>query len=133
MTYDGTQTIDNVNYYRGFTDSHSGDPTVQLVGTASFAGGIVNSSQGFVIGNRTDDFSRSFDGWIDNVQVFGAYGDFETGAQDPSGALSLAQLEAVRLADLSFTPIPEPAAGLPLSAAAGVALWAFTRRWRSAA
>jgi hypothetical protein len=134
VTYDGTQTSNNVNYYRGFTDSHSGDPTVQLVGTTTFGGGgVVNFSQGFVIGNRTDDFSRSFDGWIDNVQVFGAYGDFESGALDPSGALSLAQLEAVRLADLNFVPIPEPGAGLAVLAGAAIALARFTLRRRKVA
>lgn len=99
FTYDGV--TGDARLYGG-TDSAS----VALLASATFATGVIatNTNQALTLGNSTGNSNqRPFDGLLDNFRVWGE-------AEGSSGALGLAQLEAVRLADLSNSPIPEPSA-----------------------
>jgi hypothetical protein len=101
-----------------------GDPRVRAVGPTG-GGGLTT---GFSIGNRLEDFGRAFDGYLDNIRFDASFGD-------SSGALTLAQLEAYRQADLNPFPVPEPAGAVPLfgaaaAAVAGVRLWMRRRSAR---
>jgi hypothetical protein len=101
VTYDGSQTSSNVNFYIGTTTSG-----VSLVGTHTINAGL---SQGnllpLVIGNSTGSNNasninnRPFDGYLDNIRVYGS-------ATDNTGVLGITQLEAIRSSDV--TPVPEP-------------------------
>lgn len=87
VTYDGTATTDNVNYYAG---SESG--AVTLLATTTINAGNLNNSASFNIGHTdaapTSDTSPP--GYLDDARVY-------------SGVLSAAQLDSARLEN-----IPEP-------------------------
>lgn len=112
FTYDGVSGA--ANLYGG-TDSSS----VALLATATFTTGVLatGTNQALTIGNSTGNSNqRPFDGLLDDFRVWGE-------AEGSGGALNLAQLEAVRLADISNTAIPEPSA---FAALAGLGALAFT-------
>jgi MYXO-CTERM domain-containing protein len=111
VTYDGSLSSSNVNFYQG---SQAG--AVTLVSTRTLnAGPPVSTSASFGIGNVANDSTRPFDGFLDNIRVYGS-------KTDGTGVLTLSELETVRQFDL----VPEPsAAGL---AAAGLVLGALRRR-----
>ncbi len=97
VTYDGDLDGENLSFYRGYRNSIEGrdTPNVSLVASANFPLGATKPAPGLSIGNRTDDFSRAFDGFLDNMRLFGS-------ATDESGALSLSELEQLRASDLAL-------------------------------
>jgi hypothetical protein len=116
VSYDGTLTTNNVNFYLGDTTD-----AVSLVGTYTLNSGVVNAnSVPIVLGNNTSltGFTniRPYDGYLDNMRVYGE----TTGA---GGVLTLSQLEAVRAADL----VPEPTVSM-LLIGAGLVTVVFRRR-----
>lgn len=109
VSYDGTSTFNNVNYYAG-----SADGSVSLLATTTVnAGTTVANAAAFTIGHTDAGITSdtSIPGLIDDSRVY-------------SGALSLSEVEGVRLQN-----VPEPAA---LSILALGAL-AFQRRRRERA
>ena len=101
VTYDGTEDITNLNYYRGYrNETEAAAHPVEVTKTAfdTFPHGETLPSPGISIGNRTDDMSRAFDGFLDNIRVFGS-------RVDGGGALVPAQIEAVRAWDLVLTHV----------------------------
>lgn len=100
VSYDGTKKTNNVKFYKGTKTS-----PVKLVNTLTLAKGIVNSDPTELgIGNRdrrpldpTQVRDRPFDGYLDNMRIFGA----KTGVE---GVLSLTELEAWRSGDVSNQP-----------------------------
>jgi hypothetical protein len=123
MTYDGTQTVDNAKFYRGYRSSaeaalfgHS--EALTLIDTRSLAQGAVNDNNfRLQIGNQ-DARDRPFDGYLDNIRIDGA----QTGA---GGVLSANDLEARRLGDI--TPVPEPSTWLALAGLLGGG-WYYRRK-----
>jgi hypothetical protein len=97
VTYDGAGTLGNLNYYRGYrNESEAGANPLEATQTTfgTHALGTTRPSAGFSMGNRTDDFSRAFDGMLDNIRVFGS--------RDGGGAaLSVEQVEAIRAYDMA--------------------------------
>jgi hypothetical protein len=108
VTYDSTlaDTSSNVKFYIGSETSPV--TAVATTGTTlSFVDGepvTVDSVPAF-LGNYGNDnsFNRAFIGLMDNVRIYGS-------TSDGSGALGLADLEALRVGD-----VPEPTALLPLA------------------
>ncbi|MCA9149432.1 MAG: hypothetical protein KDA92_09045 [Planctomycetales bacterium] len=97
VTYDGTSEADNLRYYQGYRneqESSLGEYHASLVAVDSLPMGATLPSPGFSIGNRTDDYARAFDGYLDNLRVYGS-------KVDGAGALSLAELEQIRAGDLA--------------------------------
>ncbi|MBN8711384.1 MAG: LamG domain-containing protein [Verrucomicrobia bacterium] len=83
ITYDGTRTMDNVNFYVGATGAG-----LELVCTLSIDGGkLPPFSGGLEIGNSSAGV-RPFQGMIDDLAIYGA----ENGAD---GALSQAKIEEI--------------------------------------
>ena len=88
ITYDGTSAVDNLKFYRG-TSSEA----VALVQTATIQSGpILNSFDRLALGNGTNAV-RAFPAFFDNMRMFGSH-------SADSGVLTLAQLEAFRMADV---------------------------------
>lgn len=119
FTYDGVTGV--ASLYGGNSEN-----SVSLLASTTFAASTLNTvtsatSQGLAIGNGLGNASqRPFDGLLDNFRVWGE-------ASGAGGALTKAQLEAVRLADLGYSQIPEPSA-FALLAAFGALGMAATRR-----
>jgi hypothetical protein len=96
ISYDGTQTTNNVNFYVGFRDDTEagggpGSANVSLVKTVSLNRGAVNTETALLaIGNRPGG-DRPFDGFLDEIRVDN---------QAHAGAPGLAVLESYRLAAL---------------------------------
>ncbi|MBN8708765.1 MAG: hypothetical protein BGO12_17320 [Verrucomicrobia bacterium 61-8] len=113
VTYDGTLSSNNVKFYVGNTSTG-----VSLNVTRTLAQGMASAnSGGFALANVVNSNIRPFDGYLDNIAVYGSQ-------TDNSGVLSLAQLEAVRAANL----VPEPAHLAFLGCGAG--LLAMIGRWK---
>jgi hypothetical protein len=109
VSYDGTQTSNNVAFYEGTTTT-----AVTQVGTnQTLNGGSILDDHVFNIGNYVDGNIRPFDGYLDDVRLFGS-------ASDNSGVISLSQLEALRQEDVQN--VPEPSAGGLLIAGAAIIL-----------
>ncbi len=88
ITYDGTKTSDNVDYYIG-TSTES----VSLAYTATLdAGTVVAANTGLSVTVS----SRPYDGYMDDIGLYGSY-------EDDSGVLSMEALEDARAAS-----VPEP-------------------------
>ena len=100
VSYDATLTTNNVKFYKGTKTS-----PVILIDTLSLNKGTVNDEPtGLGLGNRdrrpsipTQVQERPFDGFLDNMRIFGA----PTGN---GGVLSLSELEALRARDVSNLP-----------------------------
>ncbi len=93
VTYDGTIASNNVKFYVGNTST-----ATSLNVTRSLAQGTtVNNTSAFSIGNLAGTNTRPFDGLMDDIAIYGSQ-------TDNTGVLSLAQIEAVRAANV----IPEP-------------------------
>jgi hypothetical protein len=120
MTYDGTGTDDILKVYKGTETS-----SVALVATFTEQGQdqLTRSSDGapLFIGNNNISNPRPFDGYIDEFRVWGRRN--ENVNPDPSGALTLEDLETVRQYDL----VPEPAT----IALLGLGCFGMLRRRRS--
>ncbi|MDB5296172.1 MAG: anchor protein [Phycisphaerales bacterium] len=123
VTYDGTATANNVKFYRGFrnaAEAGGGSPSVALVNTLSINQGAVGSENvALNVFNRSAN-DRTLVATADNFRIDGT----QT-AGNAAGALTLAQLEAYRAADV----VPEPAVGGALATAA---VGLLARRWRAA-
>lgn len=97
VTYDGSLTANNVNFYKGTLDS-----PVALVGSTLSLnqGAATNEGSRLILGNGAsagNGFERGFDALLDNVRIYGA-------ASGNTGALNQASLEQIR----SFDAVPEP-------------------------
>ena len=107
VTYDGSSTSDNVKFYKGSASSE-----VTLVATQTINKGQVNSdTSGLGIGNESGGNGSPFDGYLDNVRVYGSQGD-------NSGVLTLTQLESIRAGDVP----PTVSSTSPANGATGVAV-----------
>ncbi|MFA6962133.1 MAG: PEP-CTERM sorting domain-containing protein [Opitutaceae bacterium] len=119
VTYDGTSSVNNVNFYYG---TSSGSVTLITGGTKSLNGGSMSvASTALGLGNLAGSNARPFDGSLDNVRLFGA----QSGT---SGVLTANQLEQYRLGDISN--IPEPST-FALLAAGSIFTVAVIRRRRA--
>src|SRR3990172_6665378 len=89
VTYDGTLASNNVKFYKG-----SGISTVTQIGTHTVNKSAVdNEGTGLGIGNKSGSSNFPFDGFLDNIRIFGSQ-------SDNSGALTLSQLETFRSGDV---------------------------------
>jgi hypothetical protein len=91
VTYDGTQSTDNVKFWKGTTDMG-----VALVTTRSLpAGQFELDYPYFSVGNNTPGSSptQPLDGWLDNCRVHGGSAN--------SGVLAETELETLRAADVA--------------------------------
>lgn len=91
VTYDGTQSADNVKFWKGTRTM----PTA-LASTRSLpAGQFEPVYPNFAIGNNDPDSlpTQPFDGWLDNFRMHGGIGN--------TGALSQSELEALRAQDVA--------------------------------
>jgi len=97
ITWDGSKTKDNVKFYMGSTRE-----AVRLISTASLDVPMEydNNSHFFIgdtnVGDPNTNFTRPFDGYIDNVRVYGS-------EYDGAGILTLEQLEEIRTGDLALS------------------------------
>jgi autotransporter-associated beta strand protein len=105
VTYDGTQTTNNLTYYRGYRNvDEAGTQPVQVtqVAIGSAPSGTMRPDQattGFGIGNYCNivdpiRLNRPFQGLLDNIRVDGS-------TVDATGALGPAALEAIRAGDVA--------------------------------
>lgn len=94
VTYDGTIASNNVKFYVGNTSAAA---SLNVTRTLN-QGTATNNTTAFSIANTTGN-SRPFDGLMDDIFIYGSQ-------TDNTGVLSLAQIEAVRAANV----IPEPSA-----------------------
>src|SRR3989304_9079921 len=107
VTYDGTLTSDNVKFYKGSASSE-----VTLVTTLTIdMGRGEDDTGGLGIGNERGRNDSPFDGYLDNVRVYGSQGD-------NSGVLTLAQLDSIRAGDVP----PTVSSTSPANGAIGVAV-----------
>jgi len=98
VTYDGTQTANNVMFYGGDTDT----PVTATFSTRTLNQGTVDAETGpLIIGNRAA-LNRPLDAFFDNIRIFGS-------KTDASGALTAAQIESFRAMD--GPPPSSPIAG----------------------
>jgi hypothetical protein len=89
VTYDGTLASNNVKFYKG-----SGTSTVTQVGTQTVDKSTVDDEKtGLGIGNKSGSSNFSFDGYLDNIRIFGSQ-------SNNSGVLTLSQLETFRSGDV---------------------------------
>lgn len=85
ISYDGTQTADNVKFYRGYTNWTD----AALVSTVTLDKGIVTggNSTPIVVGNNyysETGADKPFDGYLDEFRIYGSKDD-ATGALDVNG------------------------------------------------
>ncbi len=113
VTYNGTATSSNVKFYIGNSAS-----SVTLASTVSLNKGTEVSPNAALSIGQTAAGAASFDGLLDDMAVYGS-------STDASGALTLSQLDTIRLADLSAVPEPSD---LALVACGAVALLCGWRR-----
>jgi hypothetical protein len=104
VTYDGTISSNNVQFYVGNTTSLS------LAGAFSLGAGSTDPLNFLYVGNSMTG-SSVFDGYLDDLSLYGG-----TGAD---GALSFGQIDTVRT-----SIVPEPSLAW-LAVGGIVALWAF--------
>jgi hypothetical protein len=114
VTYDGTIATNNVNFYIGTLSG--GNSNAVLVNTTTLNQGTTdNNGDLFAVGGIAGgNISRSFDGSLDVIRVFGSH-------TDNSGALSLSQIQVWQ------SDIPEPSIAM-LFGVSGLLLWRVRRR-----
>lgn len=120
VTYNGTTATNNLNFYIGNASSLSAAGARSITAT-----NLALGETGVGVGNgyyNNGNANRPFDGLIDEIAFYGA------GADSAAGALSLSQLDALRLASLSG--IPEPSSAAALLGGIGLAFAALRRRER---
>ena len=108
VTYDGTLNLDNVKFYKG---SASSEVTLVTTQTIEDKGQVNTETIGLGIGNESGSNGSAFDGYLDNVRVYG------TQSNNNSGVLTLAQLESIRTGDVpvSSTSPTNGAIGVPVN------------------
>ncbi|MCK6462951.1 MAG: hypothetical protein L6Q29_04010 [Candidatus Pacebacteria bacterium] len=93
------------NSKTGNVKFYSGSPTASAKLTSSGnvkAGITLQNPEGLCVGNKTHDNGLPFDGFMDNVGVYGS-------REDESGELSPAEIEEIRESDLrNGAPSPTP-------------------------
>lgn len=103
LTYDGTKSVNNVTFYKGYRsreEAPAGDPAVRQVSAHTVPVGRARPTpKALHMGNSVLSGARCFDGWLDNLRIHGTQV-----TDDGSGALSLEALEALRLADTRLPP-----------------------------
>ncbi len=118
VTYDASLSTNNVNFYTGTTAN-----SVTLIGTLTLAGNILvaPNTAAATIGNRSPDLARHLNATVDDYRLFGS-------ALDSTGALSLSDLEGIRVSD-TLNAVPEPSTyGVFVVALLGVAIAVRRRR-----
>lgn len=113
VTYDGTQSTDNVKLYLG---TQSGESI--LLNTGSSALGAINLPALFF--GSTSNGVGGFDGWLDDIRIYGATGG-------SSGVLNPAQIESLRTTGV----IPEPSTTALTVTALATGLLIMHRRKRA--
>lgn len=108
VTYDGTGSTSSVAKMYVGTATTGVIEIGSVTSTATFGAKSLGS---LFFGATSASVTNAFDGWLDDIRLYGA----TSGA---SGALTLEQLEAIRL---SAAPIPEPASATAVLAAFAVA------------
>lgn len=104
ISYDGTKTTDNVQFYKG-SDT---DAVTAVGGPKTLNKGVMNvGANALVLGNERDHWAFAYDGYMDDVRIWGD-------AADSSGVIGLQDIQAVYAADLANTSVPEPATMLLL-------------------
>ncbi|EIP98978.1 PEP-CTERM putative exosortase interaction domain-containing protein [Opitutaceae bacterium TAV1] len=116
VSYDGTLTANNVNFYVG---SETGPTTLVSTGTLD-AGALSVTGTGLALGNSLGSNSRPFDGLIDDIRLFGS-------VSDDSGVLSIGQIESLR----ATGAIPEPSTVALIAGASILGAALVVRRRRS--
>lgn len=113
VTYDGSSGTNNVTFYLGSTTT-----SVTAATTVSVNAGTVDASGALTLslGNAGANFTRPFDGLMDNVALY-------------SGALNTTALEALRMEAIA---VPEPAAVVTLLGGLGAIALASGRGIRRA-
>lgn len=91
VTYDSTAVSGNVKFYKGGINTG-----VTQVGDALTynQGAVLTNSSGLALGNLPNGNARPFDGYLDNMRVYGS-------TTDALGALSINDLETIRAADVT--------------------------------
>lgn len=109
VTYDGSSSTNNVTFYQGSTTS-----SVTASTTASADAGTVDASGALTlsVGNIDVNYSRPFDGYIDNLAFY-------------SGILDTAALESLRLEALA---VPEPTTNAALLIGVSMMVWVLRRK-----
>ncbi len=99
VTYDGNLTTNNVLFYKGFRTSREagGPPAVSCISTSTINKGKTDANTTTLAVGNQSSYDRPFKGWFDNLRLHASY-------HDGDGALSLAQLEALRAADYNVPP-----------------------------
>jgi hypothetical protein len=90
VTYDSTQTENNVAFYYGTETT----PVTQVGSYETLNGGPVADNQQVTVGNYNAGNYRPFQGYLDDLRLFGS-------ASDSSGVLSQSQLETIRQQDIN--------------------------------
>jgi hypothetical protein len=88
VTYDGTKTSNNVQFYIGTKNT----PVVPVELPLSLNGGSVIQDHILAIGNYNNGNVRPMDGYMDDVRLYGS-------ATDSTGVLTQTRLEALRQQD----------------------------------
>jgi len=98
VTYDGTRSTENVNFYVGLKNS----PVSEVTKPLTMDAGVVDTNaffmaenfDRFVIGNYRTSYNRPFKGYLDNIRIFGS-------KTDASGVLLQEHLEEIRREDVA--------------------------------
>lgn len=115
ILYAGTKTADVAEISRF---------TVENGGTVNMSSGSTTPRDLVLANSNGNGHQRPFQGLLDNFRVWGD-------SDGNGGALDLAELQRVRIADLNNSPIPEPTTTALLTGAALAALIALRHRCRS--
>ncbi|MBC2601503.1 LamG domain-containing protein [Puniceicoccus vermicola] len=115
VTYDGTSSSNNVNFYVGTEED-----ALSLVSVGSLNAGVVESATGrpVVLGNNQDSNTRPFDGFLDDFRLYGE----STGAD---GVLDFSEIEQIRASS-----IPELSSSSMVITIFAFAMVHFVRRRR---
>lgn len=108
VSYDGSITDNNVNFYAATTAT-----TPSLNNTFTLDQGTVNTNPGAVtlsIGNTEIGGNRGFDGWLDNIAIYGS-------KTDAGGVLSLTEIQTIYTNDMANIPEPSVLSFLALALA----------------
>ncbi len=91
VTFDGTTNANNVLFYKGSTTSN----VTRVSSSPGNPSSVASATPHLKIGNSDTGGlnKRPFDGWIDNIRIFGS-------RTDTSGVLSQNQLERLRIKDV---------------------------------
>jgi hypothetical protein len=99
ISYDGTKTTDNVQFYKGSKT----EAVTEIGGPVTLDQGVINvGANQLILGNERDHWAFTFDAFMDDVR-------FWASDTDGSGVIGLAELQEVHGLDLQNQSVPEPA------------------------